>query len=607
MLLLKITGLKSIEAEQGFRSRVAYINSTKPLLGGLKMAKALERFSIADSFGVNLPAVSLEMLLDFLLEYEILTKPHASQRKFRWFSTLSKEDVTPSALSDNQIVYICRFDAAKQLLESHPAAFAIILTNELTVPDWVAAARDRVVLVHQKDTFSYFIFLVQQYFVQLLIWENEIDRVIYQKGSLNDLLNAASSLIINFISITDSKLNLLAYTQRIKPPDKTQQHLVDVGCLPYEVADNSRKLAQNKSSVALDESEESPYKRLHYPLYINHTYFGSVVMVCNEQPLTKGLRDLFDILLKRVVVVCESYWKRRIQAETPHYFFFAKLLNGEHVSAEYIENQLQLTSIPLSPQLKLLVLEPNETDRINRIDSILGAASKINHNGCYCFVYKKDVLVLCYEVEGDSQLSHKKSADELDQFVYQPFGINSGVSQIFESISDIDMAYKQAKTTLSLKNTIQSELFATGEKRDKGVYLFEDALIYYLVSQTDKDERFLSFSFSHTVLQKIYNEDQKYGTNNVALFWFYLHHERNATIVAQRLHLHRNTVLYHIEKIQKRFDFDLSIQSAREKMLIDFKVFFLLTNHESIEEIFAESKESARENLLPSDTIVSMS
>ena len=62
--------------------------------------------------------------------------------------------------------------------------------------------------------------------------------------------------------------------------------------------------------------------------------------------------------------------------------------------------------------------------------------------------------------------------------------------------------------------------------------------------------------------------------------------------MASRLHLHRNTVLYHIEKIQRRFDFDLALPGARERMLLDFKAFFLTEGSESVARIFAEAPES---------------
>ena len=39
-------------------------------------------------------------------------------------------------------------------------------------------------------------------------------------------------------------------------------------------------------------------------------------------------------------------------------------------------------------------------------------------------------------------------------------------------------------------------------------------------------------------------------------------------------------------RIQERFDLDLSQQEVREKMLIDFKVFFLMENHLFMKQVF---------------------
>lgn len=96
----------------------------------------------------------------------------------------------------------------------------------------------------------------------------------------------------------------------------------------------------------------------------------------------------------------------------------------------------------------------------------------------------------------------------------------------------------------------------------------------------------MRFCFSHNILQKMHQADQQNKTNYLALFWFYIHSGCNATETAQRLHVHRNTVLYRIDLIQKRFDFDLKDPMARDRMMLDFKFFFLTTSSEAKERIF---------------------
>lgn len=76
------------------------------------------------------------------------------------------------------------------------------------------------------------------------------------------------------------------------------------------------------------------------------------------------------------------------------------------------------------------------------------------------------------------------------------------------------------------------------------------------------------------------------GTNNLEIFWEYISNERNASIVSERLHMHRNTVRYRIDKLERRFDLDLSQQQVREKMVLDFKVFFLMQHRTSLKQLF---------------------
>ena len=69
-------------------------------------------------------------------------------------------------------------------------------------------------------------------------------------------------------------------------------------------------------------------------------------------------------------------------------------------------------------------------------------------------------------------------------------------------------------------------------------------------------------------------------------------------MVAQRMHMHRNTVLYHIEKIQKRFNFDLSSKTARDWMLLCYKYLFLIIGGDPLAAIIDDTnpEESAKDD-----------
>lgn len=564
--------------------------------GGIHVAsyESGKRAFLAPAYERDLPTVTLSMLVDFLDDCEILHQPTASRRAFRWFATVSHEgtvDTTPEGIGDTQLLFVCNLGNAAAILKERPMAFVLALTREVVpLPPDIEDGKERLILIHQQNRFSYFIFLLQSFFIHLLIWENNLERIAMHQGSLTELLDASTSVIQNFLFVTDNNFNVMARTTVVDPPDELHRRIVETGCLTPQMIAEKRQRLPEKTFYTKEPSPLTPYARLSHPIYLNHTYFGSLSMSCCNSPLTAGLKDLFSILIQHAMPIFERLWHSQVKLNIPHYFFFSKMLAHAPVTDEYVRTQLELASLDERTQFKLIVLEVDEGTEPERAALVIRAGAFLNQGSSFCFAYQGDILALYCAPPSDSLLSHRKTIEELERRIFEPYGVACGVSEVFEHIVDLDLAYRQAKLALGLRETIHSELFAADEPTTRGVYLFGDALVYFLIDPAGKDERFMRFCFSHSVLQKIYEEDQKNGTNCLALFWFYLHGERNATTVANKLHMHRNTVLYHVDKIQKRFDFDLSTQSARDRMMLDFKMFFLTESHDSIEKTFSDMR-----------------
>ncbi len=112
-------------------------------------------------------------------------------------------------------------------------------------------------------------------------------------------------------------------------------------------------------------------------------------------------------------------------------------------------------------------------------------------------------------------------------------------------------------------------------RRKSGAFFFHEAFPFYLVDPEPKDEGLMRFIFDVSFLPSLLEEDATKGTNDFRLLWTYLLNERNATKTAQALFVHRNTVLYRVERIQERFQIDLDDSNIREKLLLDYRMHFL--------------------------------
>ena len=83
------------------------------------------------------------------------------------------------------------------------------------------------------------------------------------------------------------------------------------------------------------------------------------------------------------------------------------------------------------------------------------------------------------------------------------------------------------------------------------------------------------FTFSNSFLDKIIARDKANGTNDFALLFVYLSCDCNISLTAKRLFMHRNTVIYHIDKIKEAFRLDFADKGTRDRCLVDYKIKFL--------------------------------
>ena len=118
-------------------------------------------------------------------------------------------------------------------------------------PEWIAAGslRNRVVAIRQNKRFYFYDSLLQSLFVNNLVWENEMDRVVYNHGRIDRLISLSEETMGNFVCVTDTGYNLIAYSRGIEPPGEGFRHLVDNNCYDRcEVAEIEGKVLERKPS-----------------------------------------------------------------------------------------------------------------------------------------------------------------------------------------------------------------------------------------------------------------------------------------------------------------------------------------------------------------------
>lgn len=538
-------------------------------------AEKRSRFEFKFGSNSGLGNVSYSMLLEDLMQLDLLHVPRSCSKSFTWYVTVSGNQSGLDEVYRRGTLFLCHSDIAKHLLDAFPDSFCVVVVEEGEDYAWVNEKNrcNRLIAIRQSERFYYYDALLQKLFIANLVWENEMARIVYSRGQLDKLIEVSESMLGNFVCITDTGYNLIAYSHGIEPPDDEYRYLVENYCYSSEdIAEIETRVLSSVTKTQIvfcEPNKNCCYPTLHCPVLVNSEYVFHITMVCAQDSLD-CLKDLFSKFTRHAVELCNEFWKTTVNLESSWHRVLIGLLDHAVMTDEYLKTQLAQTAISASHQFRLLRFQFDSSMPYQERLCVVEATKELNEGLCYPFMYKENLLVLLYTTSAhDSALSGEGVFNDTANIMYQRFGIAAGASQVFYNIEDIEIAYRQALVAFALRTPLRNEYESLNGISDIPCYAFEHALKFYMLTE-GCDTDLINYSFEHNILQKLAEEDQAAGTNIVQMVWVYLNNDRNATETAKLIHVHRNTVLYHISRLEKRFEVSFESPLLRSRMMLDF-------------------------------------
>ena len=134
-----------------------------------------------------------------------------------------------------------------------------------------------------------------------------------------------------------------------------------------------------------------------------------------------------------------------------------------------------------------------------------------------------------------------------------------GISLPFYSWNDLPFQYRQS-------------LFSIEENRGKsGVFDSKDHAFPYLISSIQEENRELGLCHPALIILKEY--DDEHQTELFATLFKYVSLERNLVKTSEALHIHRNSLVYRINRIKKLVGSDFDDPEERAFLLLSFYLF----------------------------------
>lgn len=525
--------------------------------------------------------LSANVLVSYLSRFDIISCPERSQAKFKWVTSLfGQSSISVLKNADPSILYLCTENLAPQYLDAFPTLFFVVVSRSADIPEWIPRNRNRVILVHSEDKLFFINSTIRDLFSALLAWEDEMEGIVLRREPISKLLTEASRITDSFICMTDAGHSLIAYTKRVDPPDDVHKNLVETGCYDEETIAHldsiAGKISTSWNVVADESSYYDGFAVLHCPIFFDGSLFGLLTIVDNVNIAPAAFRDLFKTIVHYSTRLFETFWDEKLQVDSPWYKVLTNLIKGKHMPEQFVKIQLSQTNLQEAQLFKLICFDVGiKTERTARTKATQLTKS-LNAGKNYTFAYNDTLLTLCYlNSPNDVHFSSRNMEREIDRVLHKPYGISAGISRNFDNLLDIGLAYRQARLALNFASVTDREQEFAGMQPLKACYSFDYMLPYYMLVDSCRNNELSVFSLRRSVLEQIVNEDRENGTHIAELLWMYLCNGHSATAIAKQMHIHRNTVLYHIDKIQKTYNISLDNVLERNRLLHDFRIYFL--------------------------------
>lgn len=518
--------------------------------------------------------------------FDILARPVQMHYYFKWYaSAMDALAVDAITNPDASILYLCTPASAQALHKKSSDVQMLILTDETDYPTWFAnePCPAAIVNTHGKD--YELVSRLQTTFSNLLMWEDELERLTFSSNPLGPILDCGARVLDEFICITDSGFNLTARTSEIDPPHPSvYDHLVDKGCYDLDTIKSIEATLPKRIERHWSYNEESKtidgVPTYQFPIFFRGIYYFHLTMACSGEVDRAVMDSLFSIFAEKVENACTHLLGHILDVESPWHRVLANYIDKRPMDEDYVSNQLSRTSIPESAQFRLLSLDVPLDASPMMMNKLIEDVRKLNSGNCYPFAYNSQLIVLCYSITSEEiRLGTERCAHDYAKLVYEAHNaIRGGYSRIFDNITDIGDAYNQARLAINFSPFLDEEYELAGMNLKNSCYFFEYLSDYYNITVAFAHSEVARFSVEHNLVEWLSRSDEENNTDIVKLLWTYLSLDRNATAVSKQMHVHRNTVLYHINKVEKRFGVSVDSSFIRNKLQGDYKLYFL-TNH----------------------------
>ena len=404
---------------------------------------------------------------------------------------------------------------------------------------------------------------VQDYFNKLRQWDVQLQLAYISHQDVQHFLDVSREWIPYGVCIWDPSFSLLAYSKDRGSDNFLYQEFVSRGYLSAKIVNRFvNKYMWNTATRFCETTIHRPPNvansiEIMRSLTIKGNTAAIFCMFCEDTEPHGGLFEIVDHL-------CNALQKHYDYLENQsHYeqrsceYFLLDLLEGRTPNSEELEERCKYLKLPLNGKFHFFrfIINPFSLSHCHLIMSRL----RRHLPSAEVFLYRNSI---CMFSRDSTQITSDERAAQLDEFL-KLHNAFCGISERFSLLSDIRIAFLQSTAALELGQRLSDQ--------GRNFFFYRDYYFHHILSRVEGKASLRTFCFPP--LFNLIESDMKTGNNNLLLLRVYLNNDRNITQTAQVLHLHRNSVIYRLDRISEIMDnSDFNNAEIRFHILVSMKI-----------------------------------
>ncbi len=518
--------------------------------------------------------ISLNIILDTLSHYRYESYVELpSDITFNRISILLRDIEN----AQHNCLYVCRLSDALQVIDEKPGLFYICLRDRIHDEREAKEYLNNMIIINENLELDHLFSEIQFTFVLVNDWYQNMQDALIRQKSMQDIITMSESVIGNFITVTDTAFSLLAYTKGLHTDDPLQSELVQNGYHTEEAIKTFKKLKRfdvwmNTDGLVINtDCNIFKYDAISKIFIFNQTYFTHVVMICDHRKLTAGLIDLYNHLIDMLSFYITHNWEKVKNFDHMYSSLVMDLMQGKLTDQNAIHERAKFIGIRQHDQFIIMLLSgDNGGDSIFpglMATEIIKMFSHIRPIYINC-----QLMLLLHHPDLTAFIAEQDINNTLNGY-FQKYSVYCGVSEVFDNLLDLSQAYRQAELALKKSSASQIDFIEWANSLEwSNIASFDTYYTSCLLDQSEDTQRLWKTSKYGKMLFELYRSDREKNTNNFEILYVYLINERGTTKTANRLHMHRNNVVYRINKIESMLNISLNDEQTRMNLIITFQM-----------------------------------